>query len=572
MILTLILFLNHSGLSQGLIISTGTSIFGTGGNLVLWGNVVNDGYFSNDTNTVIFAGTVQSLGGTSPVLFNNLTVAAGSTTSMITAGQTLKGILVSNNTLNANGNITLLSTATNTALIDGSGTGQVYGNVTMQRYLPSGFGYKYFSSPFQAATVSEFGDDMDLLATFPTFYSYDENRGSSGWVTYTAPAGVLDPLHGYAVNFGPGVAPVTVDVTGVVNSGNLLRTVYNHDSLYTKGFNLVGNPYPSPIDWDAASGWTKTDIDDALYYFKAGGADHYSGTYSTYIEGISSDGLATNIIPSMQAFFIHITDGVWPVTGTLGINNTVRITDYTQQFIKSGSATSRPILRISANYTDNPGTSDPMVIYFDEKGSNEFDGRNDALKLMNTDRLVPNFYSITPDGYNLSINALPLWEDSLLVIPVGLRTERDGNLLFRIMYEDNLSSETKIYLSDNLTGSDNIINMFKGYNIYLNAGEYNNRFSLVLVKGTSYIHDNRSYKDLFSIYSSKGGIVANIILLPGNTGTMTICNISGQLVFIKDFYEIGYHEFNLELKTGIYLVNFLSGNVRDTKKLFILGR
>ena len=105
MILALILFQNNSGLSQGLIISPGTSIFGTAGNLVLRGNVVNDGSFSNDTNTVIFAGGVQSLGGTSPVLFNNLTVAAGSTTSMITTGQTLKGILVSNNTLNANGNI-----------------------------------------------------------------------------------------------------------------------------------------------------------------------------------------------------------------------------------------------------------------------------------------------------------------------------------------------------------------------------------------------------------------------------------------------------------------------------------
>ena len=126
MILALVLFLNHSGLGQGLIISPATSFIGIGGNIILRGNVVNDGSFSNNNNKVIFTGAAQSLGGTSPVLFNNLTVAAGSTTTMITAGQTLKGILVSNSTLNANGNITLLSTVTQTALIDGSrdGSGQ----------------------------------------------------------------------------------------------------------------------------------------------------------------------------------------------------------------------------------------------------------------------------------------------------------------------------------------------------------------------------------------------------------------------------------------------------------------
>ena len=155
MIFALIFFLNHCGLSQGLIISPATSFIGTGGNIILWGNVVNDGFVSNNTNTVVFSGTVQSLGGTSPVIFNNLTLASGSSTTIVTSGQTLSGILLSNGTLNANGKITLLSTATQTALIDGSGTGEVFGDVTMQRYLPSGFGYKYFSSPFQAATVGE---------------------------------------------------------------------------------------------------------------------------------------------------------------------------------------------------------------------------------------------------------------------------------------------------------------------------------------------------------------------------------------------------------------------------------
>ena len=80
------------------------------------------------------------------------------------AGVTLQGplnvtgiVTTQNGNFLQGGNLTLVSTAAQTALITGSGTGNVTGNVTMQRYLPSGFGYKYFSSPFQAATVNEFG-------------------------------------------------------------------------------------------------------------------------------------------------------------------------------------------------------------------------------------------------------------------------------------------------------------------------------------------------------------------------------------------------------------------------------
>ena len=572
MILALVLFMDHSGMGQGLIISPGTSFTGTGGNIVLRGNVVNNGSFSNNNNTVIFSGAAQSLGGTSPVLFNNLTVASGSTTTITTTGQLLNGILVSNSTLNANGNITLLSTVTQTALIDGSGIGQVSGNVIMQRYLPSGFGYKYFSSPFQGATVNEFGDDMDLSASFSTFYEYDESRVSAGWVSYTNSAGVLNPMHGYAVNFGSGVAALTADVTGVVNNGNLSRTMYNNNETYTKGFNLVGNPYPSPIDWDAGTGWTKTNIDDALYYFKAGGADQYSGTYSTYINGTSSDGLATNIVPSMQGFFIHVSDGAWPVTGTLGIDNNVRIIDNSHQFIKSDNGSTKSFLRVVANFGDKQDSSDPLVIYFDEKAQNEFDSRLDALKLMNTDRFVPNLYAIASDGYNLSINALPVLEDSLLVVPLGLKTEREGIIAFRVRDSGNLPTGINVYLHDEKTGANQSLNLNNAYTIYLNAGEYNNRFSLKFIQGAIEMNESRQDADLLDIYISKGVMIADIRLLPGDKGTMIISNISGQIVFRKDIYEVGYYDVNPRLKSGIYIVNFISGNVRNVKKIFILNK
>jgi hypothetical protein len=572
MIISLILFLNISGTGQGLIISSGAKFISDRGNIVILGNLQNDGYLSNNFNTTVFAGTVQSMGGNSPVIFNNLTIASGSTTTIIAAGQSLKGILLSNGTLNSNGNITLLSTISQTALIDGTGTGQVNGNITMQRYLPSGFGYKYFSSPFQGATVNEFGNEINLLASFPGIYRYDESRVSSGWVSYVNPAWVLTPLQGFAVNFGSSAAAVTADATGVVSNSNLSGTFLNHNNTYTKGFNLIGNPYPSPINWDAATGWTKTNIDNALYYFKAGVTDQYTGTYSTYINGFSSDGLATAVIPSMQAFFIHVSTGTYPVTGTLAMTNSVRITDLTHQFLKSVNISSISFLRLNAFFADNPGVPDPLVIYFDDKALTGFDSRLDALKLMNTDQMVPNLYAVSADGYNLSINALPPYADSLLVVPLGIKTARNGSITFRIRDTINLLPGTEIYLNDKETGVNRIMNQGTEYIIYLNAGEYNSRFSLRFIAAATGIPGNSTISDQLSLYSTRGIIIADINLPPGKRGFLLINNISGQILFRKEIYEGGYHEFNPKLKTGIYIVSFITGNVRYVKKIFIPGK
>ena len=509
---------------------------------------------------------------TSAPFINNLSIYRTNSLTLNEQMISLNGILLCNGPLNTNGNLTLLSTAGGTALIDGSGTSTIAGNVTMQRYLPSGFGYKYFSSPFQGATVSEFGDNMDLLAVFPSFYNYDESKSSAGWVTYTNSAGVLNPLYGYAVNFGSSVTAITADVTGVINNGNLSRTMYNNNNTYTKGFNLVGNPYPSPIDWDAASGWTKTNIDNALYFFKASTTDQYGGTYSSYIGGVSTGGSSMNLIPSMQGFFIHVSNGTFPVSGTLGLNNNVRITDLTHSFTKSNGLNSIPLLRLTAGFSDDPSSADPMVIYFDEKASPGFDGNLDALKLMNTDLKVPNLYSVGSDGYNLSINALPVTEDSLLVVPLGLMTARVGSITFRIKDIGEFFSGTRIYLYDDLTKADQNLDLNKVYTIYLNSGEYNNRFSLRFMKGTAGISDENPVTDLFNIYSSHGILIAEIPLLPGKRGTLIINNISGQILFRKEIYTGGYQEIDPQLKTGIYFVRYISGNVSHTKKIFILDK
>ncbi|MGB8491735.1 MAG: DUF2341 domain-containing protein, partial [Bacteroidales bacterium] len=564
-----------TGTVNNLTIVPGSSLVISGNTLKISGTIASAGGITSTEGTVELNGTVAQVLGADVFLGNTIKDLIINNPG----GVTLQGplnisgiITLQNGSLASGGYLTLLSSASQTALIAGTGSGSVTGNVTMQRYLPSGFGYKYFSSPFQSSTVNEFSDDMDLTNDFPTFYSYNEASTTSGWVDYTDPAGILTPLRGYAVNFGSSSNPNTVGLTGVVNNGSLSTTLFNNNHTYTLGFNLVGNPYPSPIDWDADAGWTKTNIDDALYYFRASTSDEYGGTYSTYIGGISTDGLATGIISSMQGFFIHVSDDSYPVTGILGLNNDVRLTDLTHPFLKKGEKKSTNLIRLSANFAEDSTSADRVVIYFDEKAQTGFDSKLDAFKLMNTDYQVPNLYALATDGSRLSIDALPAGRDTLCRIPLGLNTFVDGYIVFRITDLTGEPDYKRVFISDLFTGTEHDLLNKGEYRIFLKEGEYEDRFYLNLTPDKTEIPDTSRVSDLFSIYNSHGIIKGYVDINKTGKGTLSIINMTGQILLVKRITDPGYIEYKHGFKDGIYIVTFTSGKCRISKKIFIQNR
>ncbi len=61
----------------------------------------------------------------------------------------------------------------------------------------------------------------------------------------------------------------------------------------------------------------------------------------------------------------------------------------------------------------------------------------------------------------------------------------------------------------------------------------------------------------------------DINTLPGPDGILTLCDLTGRILSVKKFYEPGHYEFNPGIKNGIYVVSFLSGTRRCSKKIFI---
>jgi len=562
--------------AQGLIIPSGGYMIANNGNIVVTANWVNNGSFTHNGGTLIFAGAVQTLGGTSATQFNNLTIAAGSNTGIISAGQMVQGIVLSNDTLNANGNLTLLSTAAQTALVSGSGTGEVIGKLIMQRYLPTGFGYKYFSSPFIGDTVNDFSSEINLATSFPDVYSFNESLSSAGWVNYTNPSGLLTPLAGYAVNFGTSPAPLTVSLRGVVSNHTISTgALYNHNMPYTQGFNLVGNPYPSPVDWNAVGGWTKTNVDNAIYFFSNGTVNQYTGTYSSYVNGVSSNGIAGNIIAAMQGFFVHVSNGTFPVAGLLAVNNTARNLNLTTVFFGyTVPQAPSPFIRLSAGFYDEGPEGDPAAFYFKAGVDGAFDGNLDALKLMNTHTGVPNLYAIATDTARLSIYALPDTFDSVERVPLGLTTAQDGWISFKASDIENMPIGLYVYLSDTKTGIKQDLLNAPPYRLYLASGEYKNRFFLNFstkepAQGGS---PGTPPNGPFQAYSAGGTLFVNGNLNPGEKGEVRVFDMQGQLILRGEIDGSTYQPFHSNFATGIYLVSLSTPEGTQTKKVLIGNR
>lgn len=559
---------------RNITIASNSSLTISGNTIKISGTISNGGTFNVSAGTVEMNGTsAQQIPAAvfSGNTVKDLVVNNNAGVSLMGSLSVTGSVLVATGSLASNGNLILVSSAARTAYIDGSGAGQITGNVTMQRYLPSGYGYRYISSPFMAATVNGLSPEVNLGSSFPLVYRYDENRTSSGWVSYINPALILNPLQGYSANFGSLHDPELLDITGVVNNGPYSVTLYNHGYTYTNGMNLVGNPYPSPIDWDAASGWTKTNINDAIYFFRPGATDQYGGTYSSYVNGMSSDGFASNIIPSMQGFFVQVSSAGIPVTGILGMNNQVRVNDFSQQYAKSAAKAVSSQLRLSASFSPDTTKNDFLLIYQDDKAADTFSYMTEAIKIFNTDLAVPNIYALSSDAQKLSIRTVMPSEGEALQIPLGVKANKAGTLVFSLKTLSGSFEGNDVYLTDLTAGINQRLNNGGEYSVYLPKAEYLNRFRLDLNATTVGAEDNPAEKYELTAWYSNGILRARIETVIAGRGIIRLSNLTGHRILEEMVTDGGLYEYGVTLKSGIYILTLETGNIRMVRK-FIVNR
>jgi hypothetical protein len=287
----------------------------------------------------------------------------------------------------------------------------------------------------------------------------------------------------------------------------------------------------------------------------------------------------------MQGFFVHVTNGTYPVTGTLTVNNNARNTTLTGINIsmarpprkeirmavsKSSFSTlsQKPIFRLFAQYSEE--TSDPMVIYLDQKNNLGFDPQYDALKIMNTDASVPNIYGMSTDSQRVSILALNTGDTNRQTIPLGLKIAQSGNISFEAT---NLATFpiAYIYFQDSQDKKYFELHQNPKISMNLNSGVYEGRFSLIfspkpLIPGSS---TSSSSAWIWTAYSNLGLVYIKLDNQTGIQGNLTIYSVMGEPVWTGKLSGAGMHTFNPEIRDGIYILSFQSSTGTFTKKVFI---
>ncbi len=554
----------NTGAAKDLIIEQAASVIVSHGVIRLSGNVINNGTLDCKSGSIEFNGnTAQVIDGGS-FIDNTIDGLKINNPSGVTIQGKLNvtgivSIILGN--LYSSNNLILKSDEKKTAMIDGSGTGELIGEVTIERYLPSAYGYKYYSSPFRNMTVGQFADDVDLISSFASFWKYDESNENTGWERYTDPQLPLDQGVGYAINFGSIGGEKTISGSGIVNNGQIGPiSLYNSHREFTKGFNLIGNPYPSPIDWDV-DGWIKENIDDAIYYFDASTSDPYAGTYSSYINGISSDGMATSIIPAQQGFFVHVNDAA--TEGSLTFNNDVRVA-FLNPFYHKKAKPEYPVIRLKAGFEHTNTVADYLVLYFKPDASESIDAKADALKILNTDTSVPSLYYSTENGDKSSIKSLELHDD-FQIIPLGISASAKGRI--RISLNDFSGFDNQyIYLKDNYTGRIISLSSNESYSFDIDNEVIINRFVLILSKEV--IEEDAFGSVSFNAYCENGSIHVRIDGLYEQVNTQ-LSDMTGRVIYYKDINGKGTHVLGNIPYDGIGIITMRTNQGTVSKKILL---
>ena len=478
--------------AQKLTLATGGSLTQSGGTLSLSSDFSNSGTFTATGGTVDLTGSgSQSVGGTSQTTFWNLTVGASGAT--LSGAADMQRVLSLTGNLSANGKtFTLLSNAGGTAMVLNNG-GTVTGNATVQRYidpsLNAGLGYRHYSSPVASTTVADLATTgftpvlnsaynssatPATTSSFPTVFGYDEARVASatnnlapfdkGWVS---PAAATDPLtvgRGYTANLG---ASEKVDLVGTLTNGTVPVGALSYSGTANSGWQLLGNPYPAPLDWNVARTGLPTGVIDAIYVFKS--AAQYTGSYQFYQNGLGT--LPGGLVPAMQGFFLRVSQNV----PAFSFQNSWRSTVYQNPTFNRGTTETRPVVQL--DLVTAAGTHEPTFVYFENGATAGFDAHYDADKLSNSTGL--NLSSEIAGGQRLAVNGLPVLGTAALTVPLTVGVPAAGTYTLTAAQLLNLPT-TPVYLRDRQTGTLTNLASQASYSFTTAAGALlTGRFELV---------------------------------------------------------------------------------------------
>jgi len=504
--------------------------------------------------------------------------------------------LTVSNALTASNGITLESDVNGTGTVIDNHTEPTI-NATVKQYVTAGRNW-YMSAPVNSANAL-------LLNRGVSVQYYNEPTGA--WLVASD---TLARGKGYIQVAGATQGSTgTVSFSGTTNSGNVAVTLTN-SSGGGKGFNLVGNPYPSYLSWSAVvadtdnvqnakmptgtlwyrtihyngkNAWSPNTvyIADAIVYngtrfYKAttGGTSAASGgptagvgttnivdgsvvwSYegSAYIfatvnaEGHVTPSTVSNLIPPMQAFWVKSNGG------TLTFKNAMRQHETVSNPLKVPGENALPLLRLSLS---NGTTTDETLIYASVKATDAFDSYDAPIYFNTTGSNQAQLYTLAGNE-KLAINALNRIEAGT-TLALGFVTEQAGS--FAIKATEVRNKNLQVLLIDHQQNTEFDVTEGDAYTFQSTAVNNADRFSITFrSKAISSAAAYHLHSQLQVFATATGRIELHA---PVNS-SYTVYNALGQQLHTGTTTS-GIQTLNLNLTSGMYVVRVNN----NSKKIII---
>jgi hypothetical protein len=484
-------------------------------------------------------------------VYNDLIINDNTEVASLTVRPQAQLTIAAGKTLTVTGDLTLESNASGTATLVNNGTLNVTGSTHAQQYLSAKTGssatndWWYISSPVGGATAGSI-----LVAESGNMVGYYNEPGAN-YPQITNAATALATGRGYLAKIN---TTGTYTFSGTLNDGTLAPITLTRTIAAggARGFNLVGNPYPSYINWNAITGFgtenVRTDIRPTVWVRTRNNSgnmvfDTFDGQIGTQ-NGIR--GAISNQIAPFQAFWVKVNED--EASPTIQFSNAMRShqSRTAGNLLKAPSLTEQQIIRVQIS---NGSNTDETIIATYDAAQNHYDFY-DSEKMPINVVSIPEIYTMVDDK-NLVINKMQNFQDEH-TLRLGARMGQAGEYTIQAIELTNLAN-WKITLHDNLLSTETELNTESGYTFSIDeATTTTDRFSLKL-RSPGIVSSTTDAISSAHIYlNADQHIVISTTGLSVNS-PITVYNLAGQVVINST--STGDHTLlPHNLNTGIYIV------------------
>ncbi|NDC41686.1 MAG: T9SS C-terminal target domain-containing protein, partial [Chitinophagia bacterium] len=566
-------------------------MIGAAGSLNVTGTLANSGKIYGEGKVVLNGSTAQVIQGAGKVKIFELDNANGATIDA-SSSLTIDSILiVTNGTLTTNDSLVINADTINTARVAPIGTGgAIAGKARVMQSIQGGFRrYRFWSHPFDTTIpYSQLQRYIDITGAggaangfrptptnSPSAFRYSTFDGNStlsydpGWKAVTsalATAADSNQIHRYegvrvfmrgskGEGFGYGPYYPHATVAGQFGRLNQGRQVIRLKKGTGTGqdYNLLGNPYASPIDLGTIA-------------FNAKASGNIIGSFYVWDPSIGAGGAFTTYpISTVTAipYYIQANTSFEVRAANNGDSLVINETD------KFDTATS-VLLRTTPEYTNlyiydeayHPW--DLLRVKFDEATGDDQDKVNDADKLIGGDL---NFYSMSSDNKRQAIDVRPYNKDK--VIPLGIVSNYAQKFIIKAQ-DVVLPEGGQLYLHDKMLGQYVELTQGAEYHFEITkdaASQGNNRFELAMKPAATafsglevLMTPNPATDDVTLAYRSGNANEVNV----------RVMDVNGVAVYNKNLgvQQNGTVRVPLaKFAAGMYMVELTSGDKKVVQRL-----